>query len=226
MLAVIHKFIRLGLVIAVASCLCACETDTRKQAVQAETTKFLETFAVATAETQQVWGLSEFKIIGMGASWAVSYAEINPHGDDNNAYTVALQLWCTGTSLAGNAVKLRRTLNLKAVTDDNGATWRIENPQFRNDEPLTFWRQLAWWSFGTFVALPVIFFIGLGMWATQDKVGCLGGLFNWAAPFFVLLAPAALPAYLAYSLFDSVVFTIICLLVSIPLTIGIYKALP
>lgn len=221
-----HTLLMSGILAAGVACVTACETDSRKQLIQAEITKYLETFSAATPETQQVWGMSEFRIIGMGAAWASTYAEINPVEGEPNAFAAALQLWCTGKSVSGEPLKLRRTLHLKAVTADNGATWRIENPEFRNDQPLTFGRQLLWWLFGTFVVLPIIFFIGLAMWASQNKVGCVGGLFNWAAPFLVLLAPLALPAYLAYSLFDSVVFTIICLVVSIPITIGIYKALP
>ena len=161
----------------------------------------------------------------MGVSWAVTYAEITPSGDSDDARSVVLQLWCTGKSLTGEPLKLRRTLHLKALTDDNGATWRIESPEFRNDQPLTFGRQLLWWLFGTFVVLPVTVFIGLGFWSASEKVGCLSGLFNWVAGFCVLVAPAAMPAMFADAFFDSIVFTGICLVLGILTAIGIYKGL-
>lgn len=204
----------------------ACGFDARTQAIQAAVTKFFETFSVPGPDTQPVWGMSEFRIIGMGANWAIAEAEITPIGGAEDACAVALQLWCKGKSLTGEPLKLRRTLHLKALTDDNGATWRIESPEFREDQPLTFLRQLLWWLFGTFVILPGVFMIGLGLMSASDKVGCLAGLFNWGAAFGVFVAPALMPAFFADAFLDSVVFTGICLVVSILITIGIYKALP
>ena len=223
-------FSRLSVILALLAAavlpMSACGLDTRTQSIQAAVTTFFEKFSVPSPDTQPVWDMSEFKIIGMGVSWAVTYAEISPIGGAENACSVVLQLWCTGKSLTGEPLKLRRTLHLKALTDDNGATWRIESPEFRNDQPLTFGRQLLWWLFATFIVLPVIFFIGLGMMSASDKVGCLAGLFNWGATFGVLIAPAMLPALFADAFFASMVFTGICLVVGILIAIGIYKALP
>lgn len=215
-----------GLVAAAAACLSACQPDSRKQAIQAEATKFLAAFAAPNPETQQTWGMSEFYIIGMGPDWAVQNAEINPAVGAEQAYELAIQLWCKGKSLTGEPLKLRRTLHLRALTDDNEATWRIESPEFRDDQPLTFLRQLLWWLFGTFVVLPMIFCIGLGMMSAASKAGCLSGVLNWGAALGVFVAPALLPAAFANAFLDSVVFTVICLVVSILITIGIYKALP
>jgi hypothetical protein len=228
-----HLLVGLGLVALAAFWMSACQSEIDKQAeaskqaaIKAEAKIFLATFSVPGPETEQIWRMKEFRIIAWGLDYAVDNdAEINGVvGQDK--YALAIPLWCKGKSLEGEPLKLRRTLHLKAVSDDKGATWRIESPEFRDDKPLTFLRQLLTWLFWTFVVLPVMFFTGLLLMYTADHVGFLGGLFNFGAFFGVLVFPLLLPAVFAWAFFDSVVFTVICLLVSILVTIRIIAALP
>lgn len=210
-------------------------TEGQKEAVKFEAKKFLGTFAVPGPETQQAWGMTDFHAIGWGGvfpdvfNYAVDNSEIN-RIDEAAPYELVIQFWCKGTSPSGEPLKLRRTLYLKASTPDNGASWQIESPEFRNDQPLTFLRQLCWWLLCTFVILPVIIGIGLGLFSAGSalsNVGCfLAPILGWGASWLLFGATLLLPPVFAYSFFDSWVFTGICLIASVAVTRAIAKALP
>jgi hypothetical protein len=222
-------------------CLAACqsgreeEAEAEKEAVKLEAKRFLVTFAVPSSETEQLWGMKDFTAIGWGGIFhnvletAVESAEINRIGG-TRSYELVVRFWSKGTSLSGEPLKLRRTLYLKASTPDGGASWQIESPEFRNDEPLTFLRQLSWWLLCTFVILPVLFGVGLLLFSAMlglEKAGCfLSSFAGWGALILVYGAPLFLPAIFAYSFFDSWVFSGICLLLSLPLMRAIANAMP
>ena len=210
------------------SCQSACQvTPARETEIKNEIKKYLGTLAVPGPEATKIWGMSEFRVIGLGLGYGVDRARINKVADSPESYEADVRFWCVGTGLNGEPLKLRRTLHLKVLTED-GKTWRVEDPEFRNDRPLTLLRQILWWMLGALVGTPAVVSVGLGAWAVRrENPGCgFGWLLDWVAFGGVIVAPLLLPAALAIALLDSTVFAIVCFLVSIVITVGVYKSLP
>ena len=234
-----HRALVLGLIAVTTFCAASGQSEADKEreaqekAVKAAAKEYLVTFAEPSPETQQSWGMTDFHIFGWGSrsyvlGGAVDSGEIN-RIDGTGSYELVLKFWCSGTSLSGEPLKLKRTLHLRASTPDNGRNWQIENAEFRDDQPLEFLDQLLPWLFVTFVVVPVVVGIGLvltGAWNAVDRAGCfIAPVFGLVVPWFVYAAPLFLPAYSAYEFFDSWVFAGICFIVSVAVTVGIAKGI-
>jgi hypothetical protein len=175
-----NMMIVLGLV-ALVTCL-ACTSQSRAnmeaykhaQEAQEEAEKLL----VSSPETQSCWDMKDFHVFGRGDLLgfdiaAGTTAEVKKIADSPETFAVTIPLWVEGHDPSGKPIKLSRTLYVEIVEGER-SQWQAQNCEFRDDRPLTFWRQLRTWLFWSFIG-PVLvasWFAFQGGRDFSEKVGC------------------------------------------------------
>ncbi|MFC1806723.1 hypothetical protein ACFL09_07110 [Planctomycetota bacterium] len=76
-------------------------------------------------------------------------------GSNPDKFLVTVPLWCRGTDLQGNRVRLRRSLRIIVTAKEVGDGFGVESFEFR-DGPLTLARQILIWMALAFVWTIVI----------------------------------------------------------------------
>ena len=128
----------------------------------------------SSPETQEEWGMSEFKIFGRENSFEAAMAAGQPKvhrvADAPEAFEVTRPFWVEGKSLDGEPLKQSRRLWVKVYRNEGESKWQVQSYEFRDVQPLTFQHQFLTWLLWVFFG-PILLFL----WLWSISGGWVGG---------------------------------------------------
>ena len=181
------------------------KTQFRSDSAKMEAEKFFTSFSILNHETEAYWGMKSLKVFGR--DWLFSFiaagdTNATKVSDSPETYEVIIPFWCEGQSINGDWIRLKRDFHVKVEAMEDRAGWKVADPEFRNDQPLTLLQQLrSFLGWGLISPLLALFLV-------QDFMSFGGG--RGSLSFFILaILNLLVLAYLSSVCFGSFVPLII-----------------
>ena len=96
------------------------------------------------AGNDKLWGLRELHVFGRDTRFGVMAGgkpEVAIRVDSPDTYDVTIPFWCAGITPEGDSVKRKGSVVVRAHRKSDGAGWEVLQSEFREQSPLSFWRQ-------------------------------------------------------------------------------------
>jgi hypothetical protein len=163
-----------------------------------------------SADAQSVWGLTDLRVFGRDSRFGVMGAgspSISPSPDSPDTFAVSIPYWCAGKTPAGDSVRRQGAVVMFVQNVPGKSAPVVLRREFRNQEPLSFWRELGAY-FGWLFVFVLVVSIPAGILSAM-----MGG--NKSPLMFASSLGVLAAGYVASVVFGSTLAIVVCVTLAI-----------